>query len=136
MRALTISLTLAASAAALPAFAQPAAAPSPNRCAALANDYDHIEKTMASRYADAVGDNSAPRAAVRETADANDLARAQIILTLLQHGRCPLPDHAPSNARYLDAATVCAAARLREGANAPVCNMANWRPSGRRQPAR
>ena len=25
-------------------------------------------------------------------------------------------------------------ARLREGANAPVCNMANWRPSARRQP--
>jgi hypothetical protein len=136
MRALTISLALAASAAALPVFAQPAAAPSPNRCAALAADYDLIEKIMASRYADAVGDNSAQRAAVRETADANDLARAQIILTLLQHGRCPLPDHAPSNARYLDAATVCAEARLRDGANAPVCNMANWRPSARRQPAR
>lgn len=133
MRALAISLALAAAAAALPALAQPAGAP--NRCAALAADYDLIEKVMAGRHADAVGDNSAARGAVRQAETANDLARAQIVLTLLQHGRCPMPDHAPSIDRYLGAATACAEARLRDGANAPVCNMANWRP-GRRPPPR
>lgn len=130
MRALAISLALAAAAAAFPALAQPAGAP--NRCAALAADYDQIEKNMAARFANAVGDINAERATVRGLDDANDLARAQILLTLLQHGRCPMPDHAPSIDRYLDAATACAAARLREGPNAAVCNMANWRPGRRR----
>ncbi len=133
----TAALILSAfalSLAAAPATAQPAAAPPPNRCAALAADYDRIEKEMAGRYANAVGDNSAERGTMRAVEDNNELARAQIVLTLLQHGRCPMPDHAPSIERYLGPATICAEARLREGANAPVCNMANWRPSARRQP--
>lgn len=134
MRLLTIPLALAAAAAAVPALAQPAGAPSPNRCAALAADYDQIEKGLAARFANAVGDINAQRAAVRATEDANDLARAQIVLILLQHGRCPMPDHAPSVDRYLGVATACAEARLRDGANAPVCDMASWRP-GRRPPA-
>ena len=131
-----VCLILALTIASTPALAQPAAAPapSPNRCAALAADYDMIEKAMAARHANAVGDNSAERGTVRAIEDANELARAQIILTLLQHGRCPMPDHAPSIDRYLGPATACAEARLREGASAPVCNMANWRPTARRQP--
>lgn len=131
MRPILIALMLAAP---LPAIAQPAAAPSPNRCAALAADYDMIERRMAGRTANAVGDNDAGRGAWREIEDSNDLSRAQIILTLLQHGRCPLPDHAPSAERYSGAATACAEARLREGVNAPVCNMANWRQGRRAAP--
>jgi hypothetical protein len=131
MRPILIALLLSVP---LPALAQPAGAPAPNRCAALATDYDMIERRMAAREANAVGDNSAARGAVREAEETNDLARAQIVLTLLQHGRCPMPDHAPSADRYLGAATACAEARLREGPNAPVCNMANWRQGRRAAP--
>jgi len=107
-----------------PATAQPVA----GKCAALAADYEQIEKAMASRWTDSLGDNSAPRATLREMEDANGLAQAQIILTLMQANRCPLPDHAPSLKRYVTAALACSTARLKGSSEAPECKMETWQP--------
>jgi hypothetical protein len=102
--------------------------PATGKCTALASDYDQIEKAMASRWADSLGDNSAPRATLREMEDANGLAQAQIILTLMQANRCPLPDHAPSLKRYVSAALACSTARLKSSSEAPECKMESWQP--------
>lgn len=114
----------------LMALATPAAAQTPaaGKCTALAADYDQIEKAMASRWATSIGDNSAPRATLREMEDANALSQAQIILTLMQASRCPLPDHAPSIKRYLSAALACSTARLKGGSDVPECKMESWTP--------
>jgi hypothetical protein len=94
----------------------------------LIADYDQIEKAMASRWADSISDNSAPRATLREMQDANGLAKAQIIVTLLQANKCALPDYAPSIKRYVSAALTCSTDRLQAGSDAPSCKMDNWQP--------
>jgi hypothetical protein len=122
-------LLLAAAGAALFAFASPASGqPAAGKCTALTSDYDQIEKAMASRWTDSLGDNSAPRATLREMEDSNGLAQAQIILTLMQANRCPLPDHAPSLKRYLSAALACSTARLKSSSEAAECKMETWQP--------
>lgn len=122
------SLILAAGAPLL-VFASPASSqPAAGKCTALAADYDQIEKAMASRWASSVGDNSAPRATLREMEDSNGLAQAQIVLTLMQASRCPLPDHAPSIKRYFSAALACSTARLKSSSDVPECKMETWQP--------
>jgi hypothetical protein len=101
----------------------------PSKCAMLAADYDQIEKAMASRWADQIGDNSAPRATLSEMRDANALSQAQIIITLMQANKCALPDHAPSIKKYLSAALACSTARLKSGADASECKLQDWTAS-------
>jgi hypothetical protein len=121
------ALFLVAAGAPLLAFASPAAAqPAGGRCTALAANYDQVDKAMASRFAEGVGDNSAPRATLREMEDSNGLAQAQIILSLMQANHCALPDHAPSIGRYLSAALACSTARLKGGADPAECKMETW----------
>ena len=123
------TLSILAAGASLLALGSPATAqPAAGKCTALAADYDQIEKAMASRSTDSLGDNSAPRATLREMEDANGLAQAQIILTLMQTNRCPLPDHAPSIKRYFSAALACSTARLKSSSEAPECQMESWQP--------
>ncbi|HEU0099436.1 MAG TPA: hypothetical protein VFQ67_11760 [Allosphingosinicella sp.] len=127
MKSLLIAFGTAAS---LLFFAAPVSAQTASgKCAALTADYDQIEKAMASRWSSSLGDNSAPRATMREMEDSNGLAQAQIILTLMQANRCTLPDHAPSIKRYLSAALACGTARLKGGAEVPECKMEAWQPS-------
>ncbi|MGN6495938.1 MAG: hypothetical protein ACTHK5_01155 [Tsuneonella sp.] len=109
-----------------PAHAQTGAAAS-GKCAALSADYDQYEKAMASRFAESVGDNSAPRATNRAIEDSNSLSQAQITLVLMQASHCTLPDHAPSIKRYLTEALTCSTDRLKAGgADAPSCDMKKW----------
>ncbi|MBA3942140.1 MAG: hypothetical protein C0520_13100 [Sphingopyxis sp.] len=91
-------------------------------------DYDQLEKAMASRWADSIGDNSAPRATLRAMEDANSLSQGSIVVTLMQANRCALPDHAPSIKRYLGAALTCSTDRLKGGADVPSCKMESWQP--------
>jgi hypothetical protein len=119
---------LAAAASFIIVFIPASAQTAPGKCASLAADYDQIEKATASRWSSSLGDNSAPRATLRETEDANGLAQAQIIITLMQANRCPLPDHAPSIKRYLSAALACGTARLKGGSDVPECKMEAWQP--------
>ena len=96
------------------------------KCAALSADYDQYEKAMASRWADGIADNSAPRATNRAIEDSNALMQAQITLTLMQANRCSLPDHAPSIKKYVSEALTCSTDRLKAGADAPSCDMKTW----------
>jgi hypothetical protein len=112
-------------------LAAPASAPAAptGTCASLARDYDQIEKGMALTWAEGVGDNSAPRDTSRKIEQSNFLARASMMLTLMQAHHCQLPDHAPSDARYMSNALTCSTDLLRSGADAPSCKMDTWQPS-------
>lgn len=96
-------------------------------CPGLATQWDNVEKDLAAREANGVGDNSAPRATLRAIENSNDLARAQMVLSLMQAGRCSLPDSPPSYVVYLSNALSCATARLK-GTKDPVeCDRKGWK---------
>lgn len=128
------ALTLAgASIFALPSssIAAPAAAPAAAAgvCSKLAADYDQIDKALALTFAEGVGDNSAPRETNRQIENANYLSRASMMLTLMAAHHCSMPDHAPSDARYMTPALTCATDMIKTGADAPSCKTDNWQPS-------
>jgi hypothetical protein len=108
--------------------------PASSKCAVLMNDYEQIQKAMASRWAESIGDNSAPRATLSEMKDNNDLIRSQISLELLRAKSCPLPDRAPWLGRYLSPALECAKARAKgqlariDTSKLPECKMESWQP--------
>ncbi|HYJ31325.1 MAG TPA: hypothetical protein VEW25_13420 [Allosphingosinicella sp.] len=87
---------------------------------------------LADRFASSVGDNSAPRATLREMENANDLTIATMTLQLMRDNRCTMPARAPVAAAYMSAALSCATARLRSPARAageagpPDCNRDTW----------
>jgi hypothetical protein len=95
-------------------------------CGKLSADYDQVEKALALTYAEGVGDNSAPRDTSRKIEESNDLARASMMLTLMQAHHCQMPDHAPSDMRYMSNALTCATDMLRSGADAPSCKTDTW----------
>lgn len=78
-------------------FAAPAPPPAsaPAVCASLMADWERYERSMGKRYVEGIGDDSAPRAQLREMRTANDLKRAEITLSLMRDNRCPLPKQAP-----------------------------------------
>jgi hypothetical protein len=130
LRAFSVAALL--SAALLPGkvIAAPAGAATPavtNVCSKLGGDYDQVEKSLALTYAEGVGDNSAPRDTSRKIEESNDLARASMMLTLMQAHHCSLPDHAPSHARYMSNALTCATDMLRSGGEVPPsCKTETW----------
>lgn len=112
---------------------KPAVAPAAGGvCASLAKDYDDASKDLAANYAAGVGDNSAPRATLREMEDSNTLAQARITLDLMRDHRCPMPKSAPDRVFYLNDALTCATDRLKSGGSAqpPSCNRAIWKRLG------
>lgn len=114
-----------------PAFAAPAAGvASGGTCAALKGDYAHVEKLMASRSADGLTDDSAPRATMRAAQDTADLTRAQLIVTLMQANHCTLPNHAASEMTYLLPAMTCKTDEMKGTASPPSCKMQDWQPMG------
>lgn len=108
--------------------AVPAVAPKPSVCAALAEDWKRFEMNVATRFADGVGDNSAPRATLRAIEESNDLLKANMTLQLMRENKCALPKSAPSGAGYISAALDCSTQRLKVGyeASKAVCDRANW----------
>ena len=121
--ALTPSVSISAP---VPATSGPA---SPGVCSKLAGDYDQAEKSLSMTYAEGVGDDSAPRETYRQIENSNDLARASMMLTLMQAHHCALPDHAPSEATYLSNALTCTTDRLKGTSDPASCKFENWQPS-------
>lgn len=116
---------------ALPATAQtatPAAAAKLSTCDALAADWKRFDMNMADRFADSVGDNSAPRATLRAIEEGNDLLKANMTLQFMRDNKCSLPKSAPSGSAYISAALECSTQRLKVGFEAAkaVCDRANW----------
>lgn len=94
MRHLMTIAALAMVPAGMPAMAQtkPAAAPAAvpvGTCAKLMRQYDGASMDLAAGFAESVGDNSAPRATLREMENANALSTAKIALDLMRDNRCP-----------------------------------------------
>lgn len=120
------ALALAATGAPQVTFAQAGAA-KPGACAGLVLQWDSIEKELAERQAEGLVDNSAPRATLREMQNSNDLSRAQMILTMMQSGRCSLPDSPPRYIVYFSNALACQTARIKGTKDAPECVRSSWK---------
>ena len=97
-------------------------------CATLAEDWSNAEKRLADNVVGGLGDNSAPRASLREQEDANTLAVAAMTLELMRAHQCPLPRRAPVATTYLSAALACSTARRTKGAETEECKRENWTP--------
>ena len=129
LRSIAISALVSAACISAPTVAAPtagtSAAGSPV-CSKLAADYDQVDKALALTFAEGLGDNSAPRDTTCKIEESNDLSRASMMLTLMQAHHCPMPDHAPSDTRYMSDALTCATDMLRSGAEAPSCKTDTW----------
>ncbi|MHA6722852.1 hypothetical protein [Sphingomonas sp. RS2018] len=112
--------------------AAPPAAASTGTCAVLMRQYDGASMDLASGFAASVGDNSAPRATLREMENGNALATAKIALDLMRDNRCAMPKSAPSTAPYLTAALNCRNDQLKASrAESPEsCKRENWTRAG------
>lgn len=102
-------------------------------CGKLAAAVDFVDRAAAMRFVDSLGDNSAARETNRKLDLANDLAVAQIAVTLAVAQKCaPLPA-LPSGGGliYMDAAFACNKARQAGGNSPPECDMNKWKPSVR-----
>lgn len=129
LRATSAAALLCAALVPEAAIAAPATTPAPvvnGICSKLAADYDQVDKSLALTFAEGVGDNSAPRDTSRKIEESNELSRASMMLTLMEAHHCPLPDHAPSETRYMSNALTCSTDILRSGADAPSCKTDTW----------
>lgn len=86
--------------------------PTPAACAPLHEEYEDASKRLAQIHAQGLGDQSAPRATMREAESTKVLAGAGMTLELLKAHGCPLPTAAPSGTRYANAARICNLAML------------------------
>lgn len=137
MRYLAMIAALAMTPVGVPAYAQAksgvatATAPA-GTCGTLMRQYDGASMDLAANFASSVGDNSAPRATLRQMEDANSLATAKIALDLIRDTRCPTPKSAPSMAPYISQALTCSTERMKaSGSESPAsCDRANWKPEG------
>jgi hypothetical protein len=129
LRTITAAALVGAALAPSQTLAAPAAPATPSGiCPSLAREYDGIEKSLASTYAEGIGDDSAPRETNRQVENSNDLMRASMVLTLMQAHHCSLPDHSPSAIRYLSPALSCATDRLKGVSQPPSCDQSTWQP--------
>lgn len=124
--------------AAMPAVARQAvkpaqaAAPSPG-CAALADQIEKAQMSIALDKAIAENDDSAPRAQVRATKEVAKLLTIQIALTQLASLKCPAYTAPISDARYAENASYCAMALLsptnKTNKNPMSCHTVDWKPA-------
>jgi hypothetical protein len=97
-------------------------------CKELAAAIDDSEKDMAMAYAESVGDNSAPRATLRQMRTSTALSVIQINLQLMAAQKCPLPAGPinDSGGAYVVPATECAlASRIEEKPKS--CDRSTWK---------
>jgi hypothetical protein len=136
MRYIAMIAALAMVPAGVPAMAQtkPAAAPpgATGTCAALMRQYNGASMTLADGFASSVGDDSAPRATLREMENANALATAKIALDLMRDNHCPMPKSAPNITTYATAALTCRTDQMKAaGSGLPEsCKRENWTAVG------
>ena len=100
-------------------------------CADLAASYDDISKELASIDAEGVGDNSAPREAVRQTRTNSEYLKATMVITLLAQNKCTAPKQLPDSITYAIPAMQCETALLTwpDAKSLPdKCIRAKWSP--------
>ena len=127
----------AAGVAAAPRTRARASAPTPSSgaCVQLNGDLDHLSKSLAMNFAEGVGDNSAPRATMREAQYNNLLTRARMTMDLMRDNHCRMPASVPTGEQYTGAALTCHTdmleAQLARKTTLPdSCDQSRWTPAG------
>lgn len=99
-------------------------------CERLGWEWRHVEKRMAFDFAIESLRYNAPPMIELHLAEANDLARASLILQLLKDNACPIPTSVPNAGTYSDATFACIKARQAKATDAPVlCDEERWLPN-------
>lgn len=114
----------AAAFVAAPAFAQ-------STCDALQLAIEAEIKDAALSSVLGIGDNSAPRATLRQLEIANNLSTIQANLTLMAQNKCPARTAPIIPAVYLSNALDCNIAIMKGEKNAPACDKSTWQPAKR-----
>lgn len=104
-------------------------------CAKLADQYENASKALAFSFAEGIGDNSAPRATMRETREGNVRQEARDNLELMKANGCKLPTSAPNAGPYVAQAMQChldqtknqyATLRGKPTSDPASCDMTKW----------
>jgi hypothetical protein len=104
-------------------------------CLKLSAGYENASKSLAGNVAKGIGDNSAPRATMREAENNNILAQARLTIDLLKENGCQMPTAAPSATRYFSAALKCKNDQLDMAlGRGPIhipdsCDSSKWTPA-------
>jgi hypothetical protein len=97
-------------------------------CKQLESQIEGAEMSISANYAEGVGDNSAPRATLRELRTSNEWAEIRVSLSQMQANRCPTLTRVISGTRFMTPALTCATDRL--GATTPdSCKRSTWKPA-------
>ena len=103
-----------------PLFAQ-------NTCSALNEAVDLQLKKAAQNWVEGVGDNSAPRATLRELETSNALALARMNLDLATLNKCPIRTKPLNPMIYMTEAIECNLQMLKGVKDSPACKMQDWK---------
>jgi hypothetical protein len=105
-------------------------APTKESCDAFRNVLRSEEKDLARTYWSGVGDNSAPRDAVRQAKMANAWSTITVNLTLMSAAGCGLPTAPIDETTYTTNALECLTAELKTDKDAEknACDRSAWTP--------
>lgn len=102
-------------------------------CTRLYADMEHLKKSLAMNFADGIGDNSAPRATMREAQDQSLMARVRLTMDLMRDNHCKMPTSVPNGVEYASTAITCRTDQMHSGSlNPPSCDQDKWVPRQRR----
>ena len=95
-------------------------------CEVYQNVYDRANKEISSAVAKGIGDNSAPRATLREMRVLNERMLQMITLEQMHFHGCNLPKKTSSKIEYITPAINCETARLKGKSGALECESSKW----------
>lgn len=104
------------------------ASPTAVTCSDMASTYDRLSKVIADEEMSDIGDDSAPRATLRQLKINNAYSQGAQILTIMANRKCPLPENPMTPAYYFNDALTCATQRLTD-VKAPACDYSKWVPT-------
>jgi hypothetical protein len=136
VKAVCMLAALVASVPANPALSKTTvhkAGASSGTCARLNGEMEQLKKSLAMNFADGIGDNSAPRATMREAQYQSLLGRVRLTMDLMRDNRCKMPTSVPTGVEYASAAIACASARMEAGgaSSTASCDQSKWVPAPR-----
>jgi len=95
-------------------------------CADLEKSVDWSTKLIASEISEGIGDDSAPRATLKEIRISNEWKKIDISINLMAQNKCSPLAYTPNPANYLTAALNCSMARTKGENDTIVCNKQEW----------
>jgi hypothetical protein len=95
-------------------------------CADLHKRYDMIHRAIAGIDAEDIGDNSAPRATVRQLKILSEKQDQLILLEFMRSRGCPAPSTVGASVLYMLPAMECATAKLTGKEMEAKCDESKW----------